>query len=169
MTTPRLYAATRTGGSLLRYDVEPGEGGAPFVVLFETTPYAPGGIGGEAMFDRLHLAITHSLNEQATIRVTPIIAEYDPATRARRIVEKTPIDVDLASSPGVRTQVTRHFGLSEPYVRDGVERFRVALRGEWIAFRVETVGPRPPGDLIFDRLAFEATVMTTSDAAVNAP
>jgi len=121
------------------------------------------------MFDRMHIAVTRALEAPATLRVTPILSTYDPVERQRKIVERDPIDILLEPSPGVRTQVTHTIGLGEAYIRDGVERFRVALRGEWIAFRVETTGPIPTGDLCLDRLAFEATVMTTSAAAVNAP
>lgn len=166
--TPRLYAATRTGGWLLRYDEGPDDGGSPFAVVIQTTPLAPAGIGGEAVFDLLHVAITHSLEDEATVRIVPIVSQFDPTRRFRTVSEKTPIDIALNASPGGRTQVTLKLGLSEPYLRGGVERFRTALRGEWIAFRITTPGALPAGDLIFDRLAIEATpIRGTMTQAAN--
>src|SRR5690606_42008031 len=57
------------GGWLLRYDEGPDDGGSPFAAVIQTTPLAPAGIGGEAVFDLLHVAITHSLEDEATVRI----------------------------------------------------------------------------------------------------
>jgi hypothetical protein len=91
-------------------------------------PYAPGGDAGEAIFTSLWITTT-SWNADVHLFITPYIDGV--------ALETQDIFILAAANPQGVQQV-HELALSVPYIRDAVERMRVAPRGTWIAVRVET-------------------------------
>lgn len=153
MSTPRAFLGV--AGSLYESDTGHQDGATAIEIRAESVELLPGGIGGEALFNAIYLAIRHDMT--CTLRVTPIL---DGTAQG-------PVDVALTSS-GARVLQLVEIALSAPYTRDSVERFRTGLRGASLVLRVATTGGIAAGDLIIERAELDVEVLEEAMTAENA-
>ncbi len=138
------------GNRILRLDTGHQDAGEPLNASITTGELAPAGASADCTFERLYLTLTHTA--ACELLVTPILDGVAlPETHS----------IELQPEMERRSRVF-DLPLSRVLEVGGVEAYRYALRGTWIAFRLETVGGIGEGDLIFDSLDVRFTVETPS-------
>lgn len=105
------------------------------VASLETNPLAPMGFGGEAIFDQLRVTVSYGTD--MILSITPIVDDVE-RTILKQTISRPRIGPDKITE-------TFEFGLFDPFIRDGVERFRVALRGTSIRFIITAVDSKGTG------------------------
>lgn len=151
---PHCVLGERGSGGVYLVDSGHRDGVTTYSFRVESLPIAPAGLQGEAIFQKLVLAVEHTM--ATDLVVTPIIdgTEEDPITvalsaedsRARKVL-------DLALWKGVEDG-------------SGTERFRMPLRGTWMVLRVEA--DVADGDLVLERVEIEAYPVGEARAEENA-
>ncbi len=131
--------------------------------LAKTVRLAPAGVGGEAIFTRLWLALTYDM-DAVTLRFTPVLdgVEMDGTGGAPDLRQT----LTLAGTPGTRVTERWEFTLYIPY-DDGVDAdaVRLALRGCWFQLLIDTTTTLGTGDLIIEQPEIEFEVVRESVAA----
>lgn len=151
-----LFLGESGGGRLLQADQGSHDDGVPVYARLETVAAGPG-VGGEAIFPALYLALTHDVD--ATIDITPILSGMnDDGTPFERELEVQQI---LVAATAERMTVQHQLGLSEPYLVDGEEMGRWAPRGNQFRARVVAL-VHSQGDLVFEGIGVEMEVVTES-------
>lgn len=150
---PRAFLGV--GGSLYKSDDGYQDGATAIDILAESQELFVAGVGGEAMFNAVYLAVRHDMT--CTLRLTPILDG----------TELAPIDVALTSS-GSRVLHVFEIALAASYERGGSQVFTTGLRGEWFALRIETFGGIAAGDLIIERAEIDVEGLQEQIVAENA-
>lgn len=131
--------------------------------LAKTVRFAPAGVGGEAIFTRMWLALTYDM-DAVTLRFTPILdGVAQDGTGGTPDLRQT---LTLAGTPGTRVTERWEFTLYRPY-DDGVDpdAVRVALRGCWFQMMIDTTTTLGTGDLFIEQPEIEFEVVRESVAA----
>lgn len=131
-----------------------------FVAL--TNAYAPAGIGGEAIFVNLRLALFRDNAEDMVLEVTPVVDG----------VERDVIELAL---PGVAAPARsiHELGLAEYYPSALDPQIATALRGAWFQVEIRSLGPPESigvvdGQLVFEGLELEYEIVEEGRQAANA-
>lgn len=144
MSQPVLYFGAANGGKILAVGKGSTDDGVPYVAKRASDPLAVAGPDGEAIYTALYLVLTHREEpaegnpadevvvtlkaivdgqvldtQQITVRMTPVSDILNPPPRHHRVYE---------------------VGLSQAVIRDGIEKFRHALRGTFFQVQVEMPG-----------------------------
>ena len=128
-----------------------------FDLLATTNRVAPGGVGGEAIFVTLWLAVTHTM--AVVIAVTPVLDGVELETQTVTLGALT----DRAVS-------RFRLGLSVPFLNPlGTEVMRVAARGCWLQTQVASAGGMAAGDLIIEGCELEHEVVRAAQPAEAVP
>lgn len=169
----RLFLGLGDAAEIYRWGSAPTDAGAAVVVRAESARYAPAGVGGEAIFTALIPVISY--NAAATVRFVPIVDDVVYDGQAGNGPNAAVEVVLAAPATGHRVRYRKELGLSMPYVRDGVDRGRFALRGVWFQCRVEitsaigldTLGQ--PGEVVLEGYELEFEPVGVTQDAVPAP
>ena len=140
-----------------------GGAGDTIVPLAKTVRWAPGGVGGEAIFTRMWLALTYDM-DAVTLRVTPVLDGVpQDGTGGTPDLRQT---LTLAGTPGTRVTERWEFTLYSPY-DDGVDpdAARVALRGCWFQLLIDATTTLGTGDLLFEQPEIEYEIVRESVVA----
>ncbi len=123
----------------------------------ETNAYAPAGIGGEAIYTNVYMALMRDCTTDVTLQFTPI-------------VDGTELAAIELTIPGVASPIrsTYEIGLAIPYPSAADPQIHTAPRGQWIQLRVETDGGLPDGRFVIEGLELEFEVVTEGQEALNA-
>ncbi|MDZ7418791.1 MAG: hypothetical protein ONB52_21920 [candidate division KSB1 bacterium] len=131
---------------IYRVDEGATDDGQAVVARLQSTPLAPAGAGGEAVFTAVYLVAT--LEGQGTIWLTPIVDGTEYTEQA--------ISFDF---PTRQEAATYEIGLSRPLVSGGAERARFALRGTWFALKVKAQLVSTSGTIILEGVEVEHAVV----------
>lgn len=128
-------------------------------MLIQPAPIAQAGAGGECLYRRLFIPITHTMG--GDLLVTPIVDGVDLVTRT----------VALEASVA-RTYRMLEVSIAVPFSDGATEVGKVGARGTWFSFRIEKEGvsndaadPAVPGELIVNEVEVEFDVVRDSSAA----
>ncbi len=111
-----------------------------------TREFLPAGVGGEAVFQTLHLSVTTTTI--ADIRIIPILD-------GERLVDE---EFTVQVIPGSTYRSERvEVNLSKPYKSGSVERFRNGLRGSYIQFEICVVDVGGTGRVELDGMSITYT------------
>ena len=137
-----------------------GGAGDAIVLLAKSVRWAPAGVGGEAIFTRMWIALTYDMSA-VTLRFMPILdgVPQDGAGSTPDLRQT----LALTGAPGTRVTERYEFTLAVPY-DDGVDTDAVmyALRGCWFQLQIDTTGNLGSGDLIIEQPALEYEVVRES-------
>ena len=125
--------------------------------LLESKPVPVAGVGGEAIFTNLYLAFT---------RANPT----DLPVNVELLVDGTAHEVETLTLEGVshpKTEI-REVPLQIPYSRNGVPQGRRHPRGYEAAYRLDTDGQLPDGDVVFEGAALEYEAVQEAEEGVVA-
>jgi hypothetical protein len=154
MITPHLFFGT--GGTNDLLEVSPDaydDDGLPFDILCASVPNAPAGIGGEAIFTAVWLAVQHTMG--LTLRFRFFVDE----------VELDHQDVTLVAQTSPVTEILE-FGLSQAILGPtGAEAVRQAPRGTIFVVQVESVDGLWDGTLLIAGRELEVEVVRESRQA----
>lgn len=140
-----------------------GGAGDTIYPLAKTVRWAPGGVGGEAIFTRMWIALTYDM-DAIILRFTPIIdGVAQDGTGGTPDLRQT---LTLAGTPGTRVTERWEFVMYKPY-DDGVDAdaVRLAIRGCWFQLLIDTTTTLGTGDLIIEQPEIEYEVVRESVAA----
>lgn len=140
-----LFYGEANGNRLFQSDSGHQDVDQAIVVLAESDPVAPAGVGGESIFTGLTCVFLHTM--AVTVVVTPIVDGVELETQ----------NIVLGSE-SARTRVQVELGLSIPITSDATERGRCAPRGTWFQARL-SVAAIAAGDLIVEGVALEQEVV----------
>ncbi len=156
-----------TAAHLMQWNVGNDDNGNPggdaIDLLARSVRFAPGGVGGEAIFTTIWVALTYDM-DSVSVRFTPILDGIaQDGTGGTVDLRQT---VALTGTPGTRVTERFEFGMSLPY-DDGSSSnaIRTALRGTWFQLLVDTVGGLGDGDLIIEQPEIEFEVVRESEQA----
>jgi len=127
-----------------------------------TNAYAPAGIGGEAVFLNLRIAVFRDNAEDMELEVTPIVDGE----------EQDVIVLDLpAVASGARS--IHELGLAVYYPSSADPQIATGMRGTWFQAELRTVGPpesigRVDGRLVVEGMDLEFSIEREGRAADNA-
>lgn len=122
----------------------------------ESVRWAPGGVGGEAIFTRMWIALTYDM-AAVTLRFTPILDGVpQDGTGGTTDLRQT---LALTAVPGTRKTERYEFTLYIPYDSDAV---RLALRGCWFQLLVDTTTTLGVGTLIIEQPEIEYEIVRES-------
>jgi hypothetical protein len=134
-------------GSLFRGDDGVDDGGAAIEVRMRTNEIAWAGIGGEALYQNVYIAITRLNASDWTFRVTPIVDDEDLTAQSFTLL-------------GVAQPVTEVLEVSLAQTRaNGKSTYWP--RGCWLALLIEA-DTAPDKDVIFEGWSPEAETLTES-------
>jgi len=142
------------GSSILRGGVGIQDDGADYGILLQTNEVAPAGVGGECLFEAIHIAVTRNNDAEWTVTITPIIDGVD----------QEPVEITYDASSDVVTE-HEYVSLAQPYKVDGVEVSKYYPRGAWFALRIEA-DDIPSGDFTFEEPELGYEVLTESQKDV---
>ncbi|MCL7965374.1 MAG: hypothetical protein M8858_08150 [marine benthic group bacterium] len=137
-----------------------GGAGDTIVGLAKSVRWAPAGVGGEAIFTRMWIALTYDM-DAVTLRFTPILDGVpQDGTGGTPDLRQS---LALTGSVGTRVTERYEFTLYYPY-DDGVDSdaLRVALRGCWFQLLVETTTTLGDGTLIIEQPEIEYEIVRES-------
>lgn len=143
-------------GELAQFGGSTSDLGAFLTALARTNSYAPGGIGGEAIFTNVYLTLQRDNTETLTLHLTPIVDG----------VELDSIELELAGVAGP-VRAVHEIGLAIPYPSVADPQLFYAMRGEWIQLQLETVAALPDGRIVVDGVELEVEVVTEGKDASN--
>ena len=156
-----------TGPQYFETDNVPTDGGEPFELLFETAPWQPAAQGGENTFHWAYLTFSWSM--AGTIQVTPVVDGSSAAVTLAdgSVVSVVPSTFTLAQQTGNLNRVSQMFPvpLVRRIVRGGAEVARYSLRGERIAFLIESTGPLGVGELMLEGVEVESEAVRKAEYA----
>lgn len=118
----------------------------PVNACWVTREFLPAGVGGEAVFQTLHLSVTTTTI--ADIRITPIL-DGDRLSDQERYVQVIPASTYRSE----RIEID----LTKPYKRAGLERFRNGLRGSYIQFEICVLDAGGTGRVELDGMSITYT------------
>lgn len=146
------------GAVLRRGGVQGSQDGAePIVLRARSNPLALAGIGGEAVFHNLYIALTRANEAEWTFTVTPVVDQ----------VAQEPIDVVLLAAAAPVSEILE-LSLMQPF-RDSLDvvRSTFAPRGQW--FQLLLSAANAPDALVsFDGIEIEYDVEIEGRRATNA-
>lgn len=166
MSTPKLYFGHKTSGRLMQVGEGYNDMGVAYQPVLVSNPGAPSGTEGENLFTAIYLTVDQreepfegQTGETATIYVTPIIdgKEYETYSVVVKMQLMNP------GFPPRRVAKTYEIGISEPWVRNGIEQTRFALRGKFFQAKVQL--PSTEVQLVEAQVEFEP--VRESKRAVN--
>lgn len=131
--------------------------GTDIELVARTNEYLVAGIGGEAIFRNVYLALFRSNSDTLQLSVTPVVdgVEYEAII----------IDLEAVANP---TRETLEVGLAVLYPSVANPQIATALRGEKFALEIRSVGTIPPGRFKIEGMELEWDVVTEGKEAVNA-
>lgn len=140
------------GPSYLKTADVTSDGGEPFALFYESGPWQPAAQGGECVFAWLRLTVSWSMG--ATIRVRAWVDGEDATVNLPdgSRLENVPVLLTLPQDGGTlqrQTQVV-DVPLVRRQVLDEVEVSRWFLRGQRLAFAVESTGALGVGELMLE-------------------
>jgi hypothetical protein len=154
---PRLFFGESGGNGLLQVDDGFTDDGVAIVLVAETVPAAPAGVGGDARFIALYFVVTHTM--AVTLRVTPVLDGVAIDAEAKDIVLAAETD---------RVSVPVKVPLSIGALRaDLTEWGRFGMRGTWFAARITTPNGLAAGGLIVDGFELEHEVLRETKAVAS--
>lgn len=154
VVNPLLLVLQADGPKVFRLNAGHTDDGRPIVMPAVPAEIAPAGAGGECVFHRLHLVVTHSMAAPVPVRVIPILDGVRKDAEAVLLVLSPAPDGRLVSAPF-------KVDLGENIVGfDGISVVgRAALRGTWFSFRQDTPSGLADGDIQFDSAELEYEVV----------
>ncbi len=171
--TSRVFLGNGVAGNWYRWGSAPTDDSQPVPVRLESARLAPAGMGGECVFTALYPTLTYTAD--VTVRFIPIVDDVrfdgQPGNGPNAVV----VVALVAPADGRRVRYRKELGLSQPYLRGGVDQGRFALRGVWFQLRVEVVAAigldalGGPGELIVDGVEIEFAEVGVTQDAVAAP
>lgn len=152
-----LFFGESGGDVLWQFGEKWDDAGTAITARMRTLPMAPGGIGGEAIFQNLYLAL--EWRSAATVTVTPIL-DGDRLTALSRTLE--------LDGPLEPTRDDFEIPLNRPHDVGGTEELRYGLRGTWlqVELEVEVQTPTETG-LIVEGVEVEQEVVRESHPGVS--
>lgn len=148
----RWYMGT-VGGSTLQGGSSTEDGGQPIAVRIRSNEIAWAGVGGEALYQNIYLALTRANAADWDITVTPIMDDE----------ELEPVSITLA---GVASPVTEVLEISLAQTRSN-GKSTYWPRGCWLAFTIESTSA-PDKRVVFEGWSPEAEILTESLDAADA-
>ena len=148
MSVPQLFFGARDAAVMYRAEEDADDNGAAFPVRLRPRPIAPAGVGGECVFTRLFVTLTHTAG--GNVRVIPIVDG--------REVPGSGLVIELSELEQPETRV-EEIVLFEPLLVGGMEYSRQHLRGTFFTVEIATEGPLTDGLLSFDGLEIEYAVV----------
>lgn len=147
---PKAWYFAGNGSGIYKGAQGTDDAGSDVLVRFRTNEIAPAGVGGEAMFEDVELAVTRFNAVDWTFTATPVVDG----------VELEGQDITLA---GVGSPVTElvPIDFSQPYMVGGVERSRYYPRGAWFALLI-TATAAPDKDVIIEGMELEYDIVEES-------
>lgn len=151
---PLLLVVQSDGAKVFRLNAGHTDDGRPVVMHAVPAEIAPAGAGGQSVFHRLHLVVTHSMPAPVPVRVIPILdgvrldanavlLDLPPAADGRSV--STPFRVEL-SRDVVGFDGTTVVG-------------RAGMRGTWFTFLVDTPEGRSAESLELESAEVEFEVV----------
>lgn len=159
MQIPVIVVGRSSLPAVLKHGVGYTDDDAVYDLVGRTDPFLPAGLGGEAAFYTIYLTTTH-FAASATLRITPRIDGVPLAS--------TLLVLNTAPGSDGEQRVTE-IGISQPYIKGGLEMLRNAPRGCWMDVTIETqrgVGLGTPDRLIVDGIEVEFEVVQEGKQAV---
>lgn len=155
-TSPQGWFMGGEGPHVLRGGVpNVQDAGAPIEPRAWSNTLAVAGIGGEAVYTNVYVALAHANPAPWSFVVVPVVDR----------VEMEPIEVELAAVGAPTSQVIE-LSLMQPFVVNEVVRATYAPRGQWFQLLLYAEDA-PDGLVSFDGFELEYEVEIEGKAAVN--
>lgn len=156
MANTLIFAAGNAVCAAYRYSAEhPDDAGSPVLLRATTAVFAPNGWWQEALHRVFTLVL--STNVGVTVRVTPILEGLALDGSSGRPDSRALFTIPVPDASGQRVLQKINVGLFQPVRVFGTVVGRTGLRGTWVQFLVESVGPivlpvvmESPPDLRFE-------------------
>lgn len=140
MANALIFGAGNATCAAYRYSVSNvADAGSPVLLRATTAIFAPNGWWQEALHRVLTLVV--SANVGVTLRVTPILEGLPLDGTAGRPDARVTFTLDVPDAGGQRVTQKVNVGLYQPVRVFGTVTGRTGLRGTWVQFLVESIGP----------------------------